>query len=92
MKNKPLVLDPMGYFLIQVRHAKIEVGFCKYQDMELGRSNKVLSALVSEEPREILSWIEENGWCSQPSHLRYLKRELSRAAEAIRNGKDYIQG
>ncbi len=88
---KSLKLDPIGYFLIRTKNNKIEIGFCKYKDMVLGKSNKVLKQFKSDKPEAILSWVKKNKLYSQSSHLSYLKKELARAKLAIKNKKEYVQ-
>lgn len=88
---KPLVLDPVGYFIIRTNKNKIEIGFCKYKDMVLGKSNKVLKQFKSESPKDIMAWAKENKLYSKQSHLTYLKKELSRASDYIKKKKNYVQ-
>lgn len=88
---KSPILDPIGYFLIRIKNKKIEIGFCRYKDMVLGKSNKVLKTFSSQEPGKIINWIKENKLYSKQSHLTYLKKELSKASNCIKKNKDYIQ-
>lgn len=88
---KSITLDPIGYFLIRINKNKIEIGFCRYKDMVLGKSNKVLEKFKSESPKEIIAWAKENKLYSKNSHLTYLKKELSRAKSCINKKKKYIQ-
>ncbi len=86
-----LILDPKGYFLIRIKGNQIEVGFCKYQDMVLNKSNKVLKQFSSSNTEEILNWIENNNLTTKANHLEYLKKELKRAKECMENNLEYIQ-
>lgn len=88
---KSPILDPVGYFLIRIKNKKIEIGFCRYKDMVLGKSNKVLKTFSSQEQGKIISWIKENKLYSKQSHLNYIKKELKRAKSAIKNKKRYTQ-
>lgn len=88
---KPLTLDPIGYFLIRIKNKKIEIGFCRYKEMVLGRSNKVLKQFKSENPKEIIEWIKKHRLYSQESHLNYIKKELIRAKQCIKKNKEYVQ-
>ena len=88
---KSLILDPKGYFLIRINKNKIEIGFCRYKNVVLGKSNKVLRKYSSAEPEDILEWVKKNKLYSQNSHLTYLKKELERAKSTIKNKKEFIQ-
>lgn len=88
---KSITLDPIGYFLIRINKNKIEIGFCRYKDMVLGKSNKVLKKFKSENPKEIIAWVKESKLYSKNSHLAYLKKELSKASNCIKKKKKYVQ-
>lgn len=88
---KSITLDPIGYFLIRTNKNRIEIGFCRYKDMVLGKSNKVLKKFKSENPAEILAWVKENNLYSKNAHLTYLKKELAKASICIKKKKKYVQ-
>lgn len=92
VKQKKIILDPIGYFLIRLHNEKIEVGFCKYKYMVLEKSNKVLKKFSSKDVNEILRWIEKKKLYSKKEHFEYLKKELNRAKECLISEKKYVQG
>ena len=88
-----LKLDPIGYFLIRInkKTKKVEIGFCNYKDMVLGKSNKIKKKFSSKNPETILNWVKKNKLYSMQSHFNYLKKELANAKLCLENNKEYTQ-
>ena len=94
-----LVLDPVGYFLIRINQEtkELEVAFCKYEEIQYTNTkakfgkNNINQTFSSISPEKILNWIEDNELVSKNDHLEYIKKELYRAKECIKNKEKYIQ-
>ena len=80
------VMDPKGYFLIDIDREKKEimVGFCP-------QTNKVSVKIVGTKPLEIYQTIIKEGLISRYDHGAYLGRELQKAHIALQEGIIYIQ-
>jgi len=83
---KDWVMDPKGYFLIRIdrNHKKIEVGFCK--------ENNVIEVYISgRTPQEIYFTACERNLVSRFDHAAYLGKELEKAYLALKYDLDYVQ-
>ncbi len=80
------VMDPEGYFLIDVDRSKKEimVGFCP-------EVNKVTVKIVGKKPLEIYQTIIKKGPLSWFDHAAYLGRELQKAFIALQERIVYVQ-
>lgn len=83
---KEFVMDPKGYFLIDVdrKSKELLVGFCP------GR-NKVSVKIVGKKPLEVYQAIIKEGLLSRFDHAAYLGRELQKAYIALQEGIVYVQ-
>lgn len=91
MAEENFELDPKGYFLIRIIDKEIEVGFCNYEAMVWGKSNKVLMQFKSSDVKEILDWIKKNDLTSMKNHFNYMKKELEKAKKCIETHEEYVQ-
>ncbi len=83
---KEFVMDPKGYFLIDIDRKKKEilVGFCP-------ETNKVAVKIVGRKPLEIYQAVIKEGLLSRFDHAAYLGRELQKAYIALQENIPYIQ-
>lgn len=83
---KEFVMDPKGYFLIDVDRDSKEllVGFCP------GR-NRVSVKVVGKKPLEVYQAVIKEGLLSRFDHAAYLGRELQKAYIALQEGLVYVQ-
>jgi hypothetical protein len=91
-KEKDIVLDKKGFFVIELVDDQIQVEFYhnviknqqivsgKLAKMFVGRSAAALSDTIAQHIPGLRS-----------DHLLYLGRELMRAERALKNGEDYEQ-
>ena len=94
-----LILDPIGYFLIRINQEtkEIEVAFCRYEEIKLTHpkarfgKNTVNKTFSSSDTDRILKWIEENELISREDHFGYMKRELNKAKQCLKNNEKYVQ-
>ena len=94
-----LILDPIGYFLIRINQEKneIEIAFCKYEEIKFTNQkakfgkNTINQTFISKNIEEILKWIKDNKLVSKEDHMNYLKKELKKAKECLKNKEKYIQ-
>ncbi len=77
-------IDPKGVFKIRVNH---EHGVI--EALYIGVKGKIL--IRGRDAESISNYIVENGLVSTLSHAIYLGRELAKAEEALRLGKNYVQ-
>jgi len=77
-------LDPMGIFKIRVNHSEGVI-----EALYIGRKGKML--IKAPDARSIRDYIISNGLVTQLSHAFYLGAELSKAEEALRAGRSYVQ-
>ncbi len=82
--NKPYRIDPMGIFKIRVNHID---GYI--EALYIGRKGRIL--LRGRREEDIRRVIIEKGLISRIDHAFYLGRELGKAEEALRIGKNYEQ-
>jgi len=84
-----IVLDPKGYFLIKVENNQIVLGFCNYQNKDLGYKNKIEKTKSSDNAIELIEWAKD--LCSLESHYDYLVEEITKAQMCLKNNQEYIQ-
>lgn len=80
----PYKIDPMGIFKIRVNHRDRYI-----EALYIGRKGKIL--LRGRSAEELSKYIIDRGLVSTLSHAAYLGRELAKAEEALRIGKNYVQ-
>ncbi len=80
----PVKIDPYGVFKIRVNHEDgvIEALYIGFKGRRLIRSRSA---------EAISNYIVDKGLVSSLSHALYLGRELAKAEEALRIGKNYVQ-
>ena len=83
---KEFVMDPKGYFLIDVNREnnEIMIGFC-------GELNIVSMKITGKKPLEIYQTVIKEKLISRLDHAAYLGRETQKAFIALQEGIVYIQ-
>ncbi|MEW5759233.1 MAG: DUF4346 domain-containing protein [Candidatus Thermoplasmatota archaeon] len=93
-KNKKLIYDPLGFFLIFIDRKKNEIilehykGIYDGKKIVTGRLNKII---VGKNAEEICHTLARENIVSRIEHACYLGRELMKAEEALRKGERYEQ-
>ncbi|RLG74400.1 MAG: dihydropteroate synthase-like protein [Thermoprotei archaeon] len=77
-------LDPMGIFKIRVNYDDEVI-----EALYVGRKGRIL--IRGKNAKSILNYILENKLVSKLSHAAYLGSELTKAEEALRIHKNYVQ-
>ena len=91
--KKDVILDPNGFFVIEISNNQIRVEYYKnvYRDRKIvsGDLTYVFIGLKAEELCDTISKYIKN---LRNEHYMYLGRELIKAENALINDKKYIQG
>ncbi|MCD6341215.1 MAG: DUF4346 domain-containing protein, partial [Desulfurococcales archaeon] len=77
-------LDPMGIFKIRVNYDDEVI-----EALYIGRKGRIL--IRGKNAKSIMNYILENKLVSKLSHAAYLGSELTKAEEALRIRKNYVQ-
>lgn len=87
-KDDKIVLDPKGYFKINVlRNKAIELAYYKYTEANNKAEIKFVGTQALSIGRAMLNSIQG----LKPDHILYLGYELAKAEIALKLGKNYIQ-
>jgi hypothetical protein len=92
-KEKDVLLDPAGFFVIELSSDGIRVEYYSnvYRDGRI--ASGLLEAVFTGRRADALSdTIAARVPRLLPTHYLYLGRELCRAQEALEQGKRYVQG
>jgi len=91
--KKDVILDPNGFFVIEIVNNKIRVEYYKniYKDNKIvsGNLSYVFIGLKADELCDTISNYIKN---LRREHYMYLGRELIKAQNALKNNDKYIQG
>ncbi|KYK23937.1 hypothetical protein AYK25_00800 [Thermoplasmatales archaeon SM1-50] len=91
--EKDVVLDPNGFFVIEVDAKQIRVEYYSniYKDKRIvsGHLEKVFTGTKAD---ALSDSIAEHVTALRPEHYLYLGRELQKAQIAFEQKKNYIQG
>lgn len=78
------VLDPNGYFLIRIRDSTLEIAHCK----QVGVIDRVITG---DRPQEVYFTAIKEGLLSRLDHAAYLGKELQKAYDCLKDGREYVQ-
>ncbi len=93
--RKDVVLDPKGFFVIEINPAEKKI--CVEYYSNVYKEKKIVSGNL----QMVLNGDDATGLCDtiakritglRPEHLLYLGRELQRAECALEKNKKYVQG
>ena len=93
--EKDVILDPNGFFVIEVDKKHIEIRVEYYSNVY--KKKKIVSGIL----QKVFSGAKADALCDTiaknvpdllPTHYMYLGRELQRAQCALEKNKKYVQG
>ena len=92
-KIKDWVMDPKGYFLINVdrKNNLLRVGYCKFTKSGNNPVNDMVAEIVGKTAIEIVNTLIKENYISSLQHAGDMGIELCKAELALKNNLDYIQ-
>ena len=92
-KIKDWVMDPKGYFLIDVdrKNDLLRVGYCKFTELGNDPVNDMVAEIVGKTAIEIINTLIKENYISSLQHAGDMGIELCKAELALRNNLNYIQ-
>ena len=92
-KIKDWVMDPKGYFLIDVdrKNDLLRVGYCKFTKLGNDRVNDMVAEIVGKTAIEIVNTLIKENYISSLQHAGDMGIELCKAELALKNNLDYVQ-
>ena len=92
-KIKDWVMDPKGYFLINIDRKKIllRVGYCKFTKQGNNPVNDMVAEIVGKTAIEIVNTLIKENYISSLQHAGDMGIELCKAELALKNNLNYIQ-
>ena len=92
-KIKDWVMDPKGYFLIDVDRTNdlLRVGYCKFTKLGNDPVNDMVAEIVGKTAIEIINTLIKENYISSLQHAGDMGIELCKAELALRNNLDYVQ-
>ena len=92
-KIKDWVMDPKGYFLIDVDREKnlLRVGYCKITKQDNSSTNDMVAEINGKTAIEILNTLIHEEYISSLQHAGDMGIELCKAELALRYDLKYIQ-
>jgi len=92
-KIKDWVMDPKGYFLIDIDREKefIQVGYCKFTKLGNDPVNDMLAIVTGKTAIEIVNTLIREEYISSLQHAGDMGIELCKAELALNNNLKYIQ-
>ena len=92
-KIKDWVMDPKGYFLIEIdrKEKLLRVGYCKFKKLGNKPVNDMVSIVSGKTAIEIVNTLIRNKYISSLQHAADMGIELCKAELALRYELTYIQ-
>ena len=92
-KIKDWVMDPKGYFLINIdrKNNLLRVGYCKFTKQENNPVNDMVAEIVGKTAIEIVNTLIKENYLSSLQHAGDMGIELCKAELALKNNLDYVQ-
>ena len=95
-RNKRMLLDPKGFFVIIVDHERAEIVVEHYENVEKPgvkrtATGKLTKVIVGDDAEALCQTIVREGLVSDLDHAAYLGRELKRAELDLQVGYRYVQ-
>ena len=92
-KIKDWVMDPKGYFLINIdrKNNLLRVGFCKFTKQGNNPVNDMVAEIVGKTAIEIVNTLIKENYISSLQHAGDMGIELCKAELALKNNLDYVQ-
>ncbi len=92
-KIKDWVMDPKGYFLINIdrKNNLLRVGYCKFTKQGNNPVNDMVAEIVGKTAIEIVNTLIKENYVSSLQHAGDMGIELCKAELALKNNLDYVQ-
>ena len=92
-KIKDWVMDPKGYFLINIdrKNNLLRVGYCKFTKLGNNSVNDMVAEIVGNTAIEIVNTLIKENYISSLQHAGDMGIELCKAELALKNNLNYIQ-
>ena len=92
-KIKDWVMDPKGYFLIDVdrKNNLLRVGYCKFTKLSNNPVNDMVAEIVGKTAIEIVNTLIKENYISSLQHAGDMGIELGKAELALKNNLVYVQ-
>jgi len=92
-KIKDWVMDPKGYFLINIdrKNNLLRVGYCKFTKLGNNPVNDMVAEIVGRTAIEIVNTLIKENYISSLQHAGDMGIELCKAELALKNNLNYIQ-
>ena len=92
-KIKDWIMDPKGYFLIDIdrKNNLLRVGYCKFTKLGNNPVNDMVAEIVGKTAIEIVNALIKENYISSLQHAGDMGIELCKAELALKNNLDYVQ-
>ena len=92
-KIKDWVMDPRGYFLIEIDREKklLRVGYCKFSKLGNKPKNDMVAEISGKTAIEIVNTLIREEYISSLQHAADMGIELQKAELALKYNLNYIQ-
>ena len=92
-KIKDWVMDPKGYFLINIdrKNNLLRVGYCKFTKLGNNPVNDMVAEIVGKTAIEIVNTLIKENYISSLQHAGDMGIELCKAELALKNNLNYVQ-
>ena len=92
-KIKDWVMDPKGYFLIEIHRKNnlIRFGYCKFTKLGNNPVNDMVAEIVGKTAIEIVNTLIKEKYISSLQHAGDMGIELCKAELALKNNLNYVQ-
>ena len=92
-KIKDWVMDPKGYFLINIdrKNNLLRVGYCKFTKLGNEPVNDMVAEIVGKTAIEIVNTLIKENYISSLQHAGDMGIELCKAELALKNNLNYVQ-
>ena len=92
-KIKDWVMDPKGYFLINIdrKNNLLRVGYCKMTKLGNNPVNDMVAEIVGKTAIEIVNTLIKENYISSLQHAGDMGIELCKAELALKNNLNYVQ-
>jgi dihydropteroate synthase len=92
-KIKDWVMDPKGYFLINIdrKNNLLRVGYCKFTKQGNNPVNDMVAEIVGSTAIEIVNTLIKENYISSLQHAGDMGIELCKAELALKNNLNYVQ-
>ena len=92
-KIKDWVMDPKGYFLINIdrKNNLLRVGYCKFTKQGNNPVNDMVAEIVGKTAIDIVNTLIKENYISSLQHAGDMGIELCKAELALKNNLNYVQ-